>query len=77
MGSSEEIYWNMAKNNRKLDAKMPSCPHCVYFLTQTYITYYQIYTLIFIYFPKFKKQPFFRFFLFNVMPNAAFTDLYR
>ncbi|RGT95723.1 hypothetical protein DWX04_06880 [Phocaeicola vulgatus] len=27
MGSSEEIYWNMAKNNRKLDAKMPSCPH--------------------------------------------------
>ncbi|RGZ42922.1 hypothetical protein DW990_14850 [Phocaeicola vulgatus] len=23
MGSSEEIYWNMAKNNRKLDAKMP------------------------------------------------------
>lgn len=24
MGSSEEIYWNMAKNNRKLDAKMPS-----------------------------------------------------
>ena len=26
MGSSEEIYWNMAKNNRKLDAKMPSCP---------------------------------------------------
>ena len=29
MGSSEEIYWNMAKNNRKLDAKMPSCPHCV------------------------------------------------
>ena len=21
MGSSEEIYWNMAKNNRKLDAK--------------------------------------------------------
>ena len=29
MGSSEEIYWNMAKNNRKLDAKMPSCPHFV------------------------------------------------
>ena len=27
MGSSEEIYWDMAKNNRKLDAKMPSCPH--------------------------------------------------
>ena len=22
MGSSEEIYWDMAKNNRKLDAKM-------------------------------------------------------
>ena len=30
MGSSEEIYWNMAKNNRKLDAKMPSCPHFCY-----------------------------------------------
>jgi hypothetical protein len=27
MGSSEEIYWNMAKNNRKLDAKMPSGGH--------------------------------------------------
>ena len=28
MGSSEEIYWNMAKNNRKLErenAIMPSC----------------------------------------------------
>ena len=32
MGSSEEIYWNMAKNNRKLDAKMPSCPHFFLFL---------------------------------------------
>ena len=51
------------------------CPHAL--LTQTYITYYQIHTLIFIYFPKFKKQPFFRLFLFHVMPNAAFTDLYR
>ncbi len=27
MGSLEEIYWNMVKNNRKLEAKMPSCPH--------------------------------------------------
>ena len=27
MGSPEEIYWNMVKNNRKLDAKMPSCPN--------------------------------------------------
>ena len=27
MGSLEEIYWNMVKNNRKLEAKMLSCPH--------------------------------------------------
>ena len=27
MGSLEEIYWNMVKNNRKLEAKMASCPH--------------------------------------------------
>lgn len=27
MGSLEEIYWNMAKNNGKLEHIMLSCPH--------------------------------------------------
>ncbi len=35
MGSLEEIYWNMAKNNGKLEHIMLSCPHVMVIISLT------------------------------------------